>query len=62
MTEREDHDRLADELEQEADKLAEHSRELGEEIGEVREDWERQRADAGVPGAPPPDEETDAER
>lgn len=61
MSEREQHGELADELEDQADTLADHSRSLGEEITDVRQDWERKRADAGVPGATPdwddPDED-----
>jgi hypothetical protein len=48
-----DHDALADQLEAEAGKLQQHSDELGDEVKDTREDWERKRADAGVPGAPP---------
>lgn len=60
MSERtEDPDRLADQLEQEADKLGRHSQELQEEIEGTRQDWERKRADDGVPGAVPrPADET----
>jgi hypothetical protein len=61
MTEREDYDGLADELDREADRLADHSEQLGEQIGEVREDWERKRADGAVPGAPPREEQPDSE-
>ena len=48
-----DHDALADQLEAEADKLQQHSDQLGDEVKDAHEDWERKRADAGVPGAPP---------
>jgi uncharacterized protein YukE len=54
MSEREDYDRLADDLGEEADKLEQENERLEEEISGVRQDWERKRADAGVPGAPPP--------
>lgn len=46
---------LGEKGEREADELERRSEELEGEIGEVREDWERKRADASVPGAPPPD-------
>lgn len=48
-----DHDALADQLEAEADKLQQHSDELGQQVQDTRQDWERKRADDGVPGAPP---------
>ncbi len=50
----EDHDRLADEFEQQADRLARENKRLDEEIDEVRSDWEAKRRDPGVPGASPP--------
>lgn len=54
--ESEDHEGLAEDLEQQADRLEQENRRLGEEIGNVRGDWEAKRADPGVPGAaPPPD-------
>ncbi len=53
MSEREQYDTLADELEDRADTLAGESAHLGEKIADVRDDWERKRADAGVPGATP---------
>ncbi len=37
-----------------ADVLEERTEQLGEEIEETRQDWERKREDASVPGAPPP--------
>jgi hypothetical protein len=63
MSEREQYGKLADELEDHADTLADDSQQLGEKIADVREDWERKRSDAGVPGATPdwddPDEDED---
>jgi hypothetical protein len=50
----EEHDKLADQIEQEGDKMEQRSAELGDEISDVRDDWQRKRADEGVPGAPPP--------
>lgn len=59
--EQEDPESLADELEAEADRLEQRSDELGEDITDVKQDWERKRSDEGVPGANPPaqgDDET----
>jgi hypothetical protein len=55
-----DHERLADQLEQETDALEQRSERLRDEAKAVREDWERKRRDPNVPGTPPPDE-SDAE-
>jgi hypothetical protein len=52
MSER-DPDQLADQLDEEADKLERRSEELGSKVQDVRDDWERKRADPGVPGAVP---------
>ena len=43
------------EYERQADELQERSEKLGEEIADVREDWERKRDDDAVPGAQNPD-------
>jgi len=56
MEQREEHDRLADELDEEADKLQRQNAELGEEIKQARSDWETKRRDPAVPGAPEPPE------
>jgi hypothetical protein len=52
----EQHDKLADQMEQEGDAMEQRSADLGNEISDVRDDWQRKRADEGVPGAPPPEE------
>jgi hypothetical protein len=52
--EQEDPGALADEMEAEADRLEARSKELGENVDDVRKDWERKRSDQGVPGANPP--------
>jgi predicted nucleic acid-binding Zn-ribbon protein len=57
----EDHEKLADELERESDRLQERSAELKDEISEVHADWERKRSDEGVPGAAAPSEAEQAE-
>jgi hypothetical protein len=63
MSEREQYGNLADELEDHADTLAHENAEFGGKIDDVRDDWERKRADDSVPGATPdwddPDEEED---
>ncbi len=56
----EDPDRLADQLDQGADRMQHRSQELGDEVEQVRQDWQRKRADEGVPGAVPPDDADDA--
>jgi len=43
------------EYEREADELEARSERLGEEIADVREDWERKKADDSVPGAQNPE-------
>ncbi|HEX6026573.1 MAG TPA: hypothetical protein VFZ00_31540 [Solirubrobacter sp.] len=43
------------EHEKQADELQERSDRLGEEISEVRENWEAMRRDESVPGAPAPE-------
>jgi hypothetical protein len=53
MTEREDHEQLADELDHDVERMEQESGRLEEEISGVRDDWERKRADGGVPGAVP---------
>jgi hypothetical protein len=59
MTEQRDPDRLADELEHEADRMRARSEELEGRIADVRDDWERKRASDAVPGAPPREQDTD---
>jgi hypothetical protein len=56
-----DHEQIADRLQDKSDALERHVRELGGEIEHAKDDWERKRADAGVPGAIPP-EEPDGEK
>ena len=63
MTEHEQHDddpeRLADQLDADADDLQEKSEKLEDEITDTRRDWEAKRRDPGVPGAQPPSDEDD---
>ena len=58
-SEHEDPDALADEMEEQADRLEDRSKQLGEDVDDVRKDWERERSDQGVPGANPPAESED---
>ena len=53
-SEHEDPEALADEMEQQADRLEDRSKKLGENVDDVRKDWERKRSDQAVPGANPP--------
>jgi hypothetical protein len=48
-----DSERLGEELEREADELQRRSEEVETDIHHTRIDWERKRADPGVPGAAP---------
>jgi hypothetical protein len=48
-----DPERLADAREREAAELQQQSDRLAEDVSDARDDWERKRADEGVPGAPP---------
>ena len=63
MSEREDYQELADDLDHEADRLEHEGDRLGEHIAGARDDWKHKRADEGVPGAnaPAPDEASDHE-
>ena len=56
-----DPSKLADELDRQARDMQTRSDEVGEQISDVREDWQRKRAAGGVPGAPPPEPSGDAE-
>ena len=53
-SEQDDPGALADKMEKEADRLEDRSNELGEDVDNVRKDWEQKRSDQGVPGANPP--------
>ena len=55
-----DHERLADQIEQQIDELQEHADGVGEQIKETREEWERKRSADDVPGATPPETGGDA--
>lgn len=56
MASGEDHERLADDLDQESDELAGQSDRLADEIEHVRADWHSKQEDEGVPGAVKPSE------
>ena len=51
----EEHQRQADELEREADQLETRSEQLGDEIKDVREDWEAKKSSEQTPGAADPE-------
>jgi hypothetical protein len=53
-----DPEKLAEQLEREADALGQHSEELRSEVSDARDDWARKRSDEGVPGAPAPEGES----
>ena len=46
-----EHEQQADRLDDEVAELEQRSKNLGEEISDVREDWERKQSDDAVPGA-----------
>jgi hypothetical protein len=51
MTEHQDHEAKADEVERELDEMEEASDRLQDEIEGTGEDWEHKKRDSGVPGA-----------
>jgi predicted nucleic acid-binding Zn-ribbon protein len=46
-----EYEERADDLEREADDMRRRTDRLEDEIEDVREDWERKKADSNVPGA-----------
>lgn len=58
MTEQPDHERLADELDEQAKELEQRSQRLQDEVEDVRSDWEAKRSDGSVPGAMPPERDS----
>lgn len=61
---RQDHEAKADEVERELDEMEERAGKLGDEIEGAGEQWDRRKADEGVPGAAgdPDDEDEEAQR
>lgn len=57
----EDHDRIADQGEEEADRMEELSGELKGDIDSAREDWDAKKKTESVPGAIEPHEEDEEE-
>ena len=51
----EEHERQADDLEREADRMEARSDEVGEDIKDLREDWEAKKSSQQVPGAAEPE-------
>jgi predicted nucleic acid-binding Zn-ribbon protein len=54
-----EHDERAQDLEHDLDEMDERSDRLEDEIADAREDWERKKGDASVPGAPPDSDDED---
>jgi hypothetical protein len=52
---------LAEAQEREAEDLQRHGEEVERSVRETREDWQHKRADKSVPGANPPEEDTDGD-
>jgi hypothetical protein len=50
-----------DGMESEAEEMSSRSDELGDEVEDVRDDWQAKRRDSSVPGAEPPAEEEESE-
>jgi hypothetical protein len=59
MSDQEQHEAKADEVERELDDMGEQSDRLEGEIDDAREDWERKKRDSKVPGAAGEPEEAD---
>jgi hypothetical protein len=58
----EEHDRIVDELEEDANRVQEPSRDLKQDIKDTRDDWDQKTKTESVPGAmelPDEDEEPD---
>jgi hypothetical protein len=49
--ESDEHRKLADDLEREADDMQKNSDRVADQASDLREDWERKQKDPGVPGA-----------
>ena len=56
-----EHDRLADQLEEDASSIERQSSELREDIKDTRDDWDQKTKAEGVPGAMEIDEDPVAE-
>jgi chromosome segregation ATPase len=46
-----EHEERADDLERELDDMQQRTDKLEDDIGDVRDDWERKKRDSSVPGA-----------
>jgi hypothetical protein len=58
----EEHDRIVDELEEDANRIQEPSRDLEQEIKDTRDDWDQKTKTESVPGAMGlPDEDDEEE-
>lgn len=58
----EDHDRLADQHLEDADRVQEVSDNLGDDIKKTREDWDSKKKTESVPGAIKTEAEAEAEK
>ena len=56
------HEEQHERLEREAADLERRSDRLGDEIADVKQDWEAKRRDESIAGAPTPDEPDDADQ
>ena len=52
-----EHERIHEQAEREADDLERRNEELGEHVRETRQDWESKKSDESVPGAVEHEEE-----
>ncbi len=60
-SEENDVEKVADRFEREADDLQRRSEQVGEHIETTRQEWQRKRGDASVPGAVPEESDQDAD-
>jgi hypothetical protein len=51
-----DPEKLANALEEEAETMQRRTERVGDELAQIRQDWESKRSDPNVPGAPGPPE------
>ena len=58
----EEHDRMVDELEEDADRIQEPSQDLEQDIKDTRDDWDQKTKTESVPGAMELPDEDDEEQ
>ena len=54
-----EHERIHEEAEREAEDLERRNKELGEHVEQTRQDWKSKKQDESVPGAKSAEDETD---